>query len=178
MTEAKNTNATRIVKESSGSFDETMEGPNPTQHVKGTKKKVDKVVNKYFAQRRENGLSSGRSKPKPSTVTEAKNTNATRIVKESGGSFGEPLIDDYIDELDIPEDPWFGAPGTREIRSAQRSKKIESTIDSIKNIFSSEGSENILDDFTKDSIDPSVVQVIYRQPLDEVSKTIENATVS
>ena len=89
----------------------------------------------------------------------------------------EPLIDDYIDELDIPEDPWFGAPGTREIRSAQRSKKIESTIDSIKNIFSSEGSENILDDFTKDSIDPSVVQVIYRQPLDEVSKTIENAAV-
>ena len=75
------------------------EGPGVTQHAKGTKKKIDRVANKYVAQRRENGLSSTPSRPKREVEIEDKNVEVKREVISAGGSFGEPPSEDYVAEI-------------------------------------------------------------------------------
>ena len=75
------------------------EGPGVSQHAKGTKKKIDRVTNKYVAQRRENGLSSTPSRPKREVEIEDKNVEIKREVISAGGSFGEPPSEDYIAEI-------------------------------------------------------------------------------
>lgn len=75
------------------------EGPGASQNAKGTKKKIDRVANKYVAQRRENGLSSTPSKPKREVEIEDKNVEVKREVIKAGGSFGEPPSEDYVTEL-------------------------------------------------------------------------------
>jgi hypothetical protein len=75
------------------------EGPGAGQHAKGTKKKIDRVANKYVAQRRENGLSSTPSRPKREVEIEDKNVEVKRQVISAGGSFGEPPSEDYIAEI-------------------------------------------------------------------------------
>lgn len=75
------------------------EGPGASQHAKGTKKKIDRVANKYVAQRRENGLSSTPSRPKREVEIEDKNVEIKREVISAGGSFGEPPSEDYVAEI-------------------------------------------------------------------------------
>ena len=75
------------------------EGPGASQHAKGTKKKIDRVANKYVAQRKENGLSSTPSRPKRDVEIEDKNVAVKREVIKAGGSFGEPPSEDYIAEI-------------------------------------------------------------------------------
>jgi hypothetical protein len=75
------------------------EGPGASQHAKGTKKKIDRVANKYVAQRRENGLSSTPSRPKREVEIEDKNVEVKREVITAGGSFGEPPSEDYVAEI-------------------------------------------------------------------------------
>jgi hypothetical protein len=75
------------------------EGPGASQHAKGTKKKIDRVANKYVAQRRENGLSSTPSRPKREVEIEDKNVEVKREVISAGGSFGEPPSEDYVAEI-------------------------------------------------------------------------------
>jgi hypothetical protein len=75
------------------------EGPGASQHAKGTKKKIDRVSNKYVAQRKENGLSSTPSRPKRDVEIEDKNVEVRRQVISAGGSFGEPPSEDYIAEI-------------------------------------------------------------------------------
>jgi len=75
------------------------EGPGASQHAKGTKKKIDRVANKYVAQRRENGLSSTPSRPKREVEIEDRNVEVKRQVISAGGSFGEPPSEDYIAEI-------------------------------------------------------------------------------
>jgi hypothetical protein len=75
------------------------EGPGAGQHTKGTKKKIDRVANKYVAQRRENGLSSTPSRPKREVEIEDKNVEVKREVISAGGSFGEPPSEDYVAEI-------------------------------------------------------------------------------
>ena len=75
------------------------EGPGASQHAKGTKKKIDRVANKYVAQRRENGLSSTPSRPKREVEIEDKNVEVKRQVISAGGSFGEPPSEDYVAEI-------------------------------------------------------------------------------
>ena len=75
------------------------EGPGAGQHAKGTKKKIDRVANKYVAQRRDNGLSSTPSRPKREVEIEDKNVEVKREVISAGGSFGEPPSEDYVAEI-------------------------------------------------------------------------------
>jgi hypothetical protein len=75
------------------------EGPGASQNAKGTKKKIDRVSNKYVAKRRENGMPSTGSKPKREVEIEEKNTEIKREVIKAGGSFGEPPSEDYVAEL-------------------------------------------------------------------------------
>jgi hypothetical protein len=75
------------------------EGPGASQHAKGTKKKIDRVANKYVAQRRENGLSTTPSRPKREVEIEDKNVEVKREVISAGGSFGEPPSEDYVAEI-------------------------------------------------------------------------------
>lgn len=289
----KQENMADTLQRLSDSFDETLEGPSPSQHAKGTKKKVDKVVNKYMAQRRQNGMSSVPSQPKPSPAIESRNNAATRTVREAGGAFGEPPLDDYVAEItktpliqpaeadikpdavdqrtgrpiiksvssmsveevlnrraatyarlldpdyandragfqnvdrgtlrsldaelvkrgeivsSLPQPPEFdpdhvpgskkrspykvssgnlpddmnsgaeaiGKAQTREQRTSQRRKKVESTVDAVKDILSNKGSDDILPDATKDSVDPAVAKVIFETPLDKVAEQIEKSAV-
>lgn len=75
------------------------EGPGVSQNAKGTKKKIDRVANRYVAQRRENGLSSTPSRPKREVEIEEKNIEVKRDVISAGGSFGEPPSEDYVVEI-------------------------------------------------------------------------------
>jgi hypothetical protein len=81
------------------SFSIGEEGPGASQNAKGTKKKIDRVSNKYVAKRRENGMPSTGSKPKREVEIEEKNTEIKREVIKAGGSFGEPPSEDYVAEL-------------------------------------------------------------------------------
>ena len=76
-----------------------QEGPSASQHAKGTKKKIDRIANKYVAQRRENGLPSTPSRPKREVEIEDRNIEAKREVISAGGSFGEPPSEDYVAEV-------------------------------------------------------------------------------
>lgn len=269
------------------------EGPAATQHAKGTKSKIDRTIDKYIAQRRENGLSSVPSQPKPSPAIESRNTEATRTVREAGGAFGEAAPDDYVaevtkaplvqpaeadikpdpvdprtgrpqmrvvnrmtvdelvnrrasvyrnlldpdyandrkgfqgtdratlrsldDELakrgeiiaNLPQPPDFdenhvpgskkrapyktssgvvpdnpasgaealGVPQTREQRKSSRRKKVESTVDSVKNLLSGEDASDLWPDATKDSVDPSVARIIFSSTPEQIAQKIEDAAV-
>jgi hypothetical protein len=107
------------------------EGPGASQHAKGTKKKIDRVANKYVAQRRENGLSSTPSRPKREVEIEDKNVEVKREVISAGGSFGEPPSEDYVAEIgkaplvqpaeaDIKPDPVDPRTGRPQMRVVSR----------------------------------------------------------
>lgn len=269
------------------------EGPEAWQHAKGTKSKVDRTINRYIAQRRENGLSSVPAQPKPSPAIESRNNQAIRTVREAGGSFGEAIPEDYVaevtkkpliqpaekdivpdpvdprtgrpqmrvvsrmtveelvnrraavyrnlldpdyandrkgfqgtdratlrsldDELSkrgeittnlpqppefdenhvpgskkkapyrtssgvVPDDPSVGAeaigiPQTREQRTASRRKKVESTVDSLRDVLEGKEAKDLWPDATKDSIDPSVARVLYSSTPEEIANKIEETAV-
>jgi len=289
----KQENMADTLQRLSNSFDETMEGPSPSQHAKGTKKKVDKVINKYVAQRKQNGFDTTPSQPKPSPAIESRNNTAVRTVKEAGGSFGEPPLDDYVAEVtktplvqpaekdikpdpidartgrpviksvgsmsveeilnrraatysrlldpdyandaagfqnvdrgtlksldaelvkrgeivsslpqppefkpdhvpgskkrspyktssgNLPEDMNSGAEAigkaqTREQRASQRRKKVESTVDAVKDVLTNKSSDEILPAATKESVDPAVARMIFETPLEKIAEQIEKSAV-
>ena len=268
------------------------EGPGASQHAKGTKKKIDRVANKYVAQRRENGLSSTPSRPKREVEIEDKNVEVKREVISAGGSFGEPPSEDYVAEIgkaplvqpaeadikpdpvdprtgrpqmkvvsrmnveelvnrraavyrnlldpdyandrkgfqgtdratlkslddelakrgeiitNLPQPPDFdpdhlpgtgkrapyktsagsvsdptagrevlGIPQTREERKVVRATRANMTFEDIKRVMAGESPKDVMNDMSRDSLDPAVADVVARKPPEAIIKDIEDAAV-
>ena len=168
------------------------EGPGASQHAKGTKKKIDRVANKYVAQRRENGLSSTPSRPKRDVEIEDKNVEVKREVISAGGSFGEPPSEDYVAETlkqapystsagstseTTPGSEVLGIPQTREERKVVRATRANMTFEDIKRVMAGESPKDVMNDMSRDSLDSAVADEIARKSPEALIKDVEDAAV-
>ena len=153
----------------------TKDGPDGKPWSSSTHKRIEKISNEYLIKRRD-GAPLRSNRPIKSVESEERSILAKREILASGGNFGEPPSDDYIDEVinDIPSEPDALGPLTnREGRKAERLTRSTKNISDIKKTLSS-GANN---DIEQIDMDPQVKKIISEKDPAEIIKMVEDAAV-
>jgi len=153
----------------------TKDGPDGKPWSSSTHKRIEKISNEYLIKRRD-GAPLRSNRPIKSVESEERSILAKREILASGGNFGEPPSDDYIDEVinAIPSEPDALGPLTnREGRKAERLTRSTKNISDIKKTLSS-GANN---DIEQIDMDPQVKKIISEKDPAEIIKMVEDAAV-
>jgi DNA polymerase III epsilon subunit-like protein len=146
------------------------EGGLPTQNAKGTKRKVQRVVDKYAASKQQS-TSSVASQNAPDI--ERRNSELSKSVTSSGDSFGEGLKPEYVKANPTETDDVLGKTATKRQRTASRRKGINDALDSIDSVMSGKESKDA-PEITKDSVDEQVAQIISSTPREKLVEILED----
>ena len=153
----------------------TKDGPDGKPWSSSTHKRIEKISDEYLIKRRD-GAPLRSNRPIKSVESEERSILAKREILASGGNFGEPPSDDYIDEVinGIPSEPDALGPLTnREGRKAERLTRSTKNISDIKKTLSS-GANN---DIQQIDMDPQVKKIISEKDPAEIIKMVEDAAV-
>jgi hypothetical protein len=153
----------------------TKDGPEGKPWSSSTHKRIEKISDEYLIKRRD-GAPLRSNRPIKSVESEDRSILAKREIIASGGNFGEPPSDDYIDEVinGIPSEPdALGSLKNREGRKAERLTRSTKNISDIKKTLSS-GANN---DIEQIDMDPQVKKIISEKDPAEIIKMVEDAAV-
>jgi len=153
----------------------TKDGPEGKPWSSSTHKRIEKISDEYLIKRRD-GAPLRSNRPIKSVESEERSILAKREILASGGNFGEPPSDDYIDEVinGIPSEPdALGSLTNREGRKTERLSRSTKNISDIKKTLSS-GANN---DIEQIDMDPQVKKIISEKDPAEIIKMVEDAAV-
>ncbi len=153
----------------------TKGGPDGKPWNPSTHKRIEKLSDEYIIKRRD-GSPFRSNRPIKSIESEERSILAKREILSSGGSFGEPPSDDYIDEIitKIPSEPdSLGALTNRSGRKTERLTRSGENISELKKTLSS----GVMVDAERIDMDPQVKRIISEKDSSEIIKMIEDAAV-
>jgi len=171
----------------------------------GGSKRLQRLADDYAVMRRKNGLSTPSKDDNTTAAIADRNVTATRAIIESGGKFGEPVSQDYIDEPRIIDGVIYidmspsgakklssgrsalGEPDTREGRTTSRKKRQSAIVDTLRGEINGTGTDDSTDEDlwlrTADDtrgpiqIDPRVEIILRSKTVEEITKATEDAAV-
>ena len=153
----------------------TKDGPEGKPWSSSTHKRIEKISDEYLIKRRD-GAPLRSNRPIKSVESEERSILAKREILASGGNFGEPPSDDYIDEVinGIPSElDALGPLTNREGRKTERLTRSTKNISDIKKTLSSGANSDI----QQIDMDPQVKKIISEKDPAEIIKMVEDAAV-
>ena len=140
----------------------------------GIKKRTQRLVDEYIVERRDKGIPRDSKRPLRSLETQDRGIIATREIRKSGGRFGTGVPDEVdVDSSLLSGDVSVKTRGQRKDERVKSSKKIIEQLSDV--LTGSENSDSSI--LSRDSLDPSVADIIMTKSPDEVIKLAEDTAV-
>ena len=141
---------------------------------RGIKARTQRLVDEYIVERREKGIPRDSKRPLRSLETQDRGIIATREILKSGGRFGAGIPDD--DVVDAPSAAEGVSVKTRGQQKVERIKSSKKLIEQLSDLLTgNENSDSSI--LSRDSLDPSVADIIVTKSPDEIIQLIENTAV-
>ena len=153
------------------------EGPEPTQHAKGTTKKLERVVNSHLATRRRQGKTkSPETPPKTAEKISERNNQVRSEITEAGGNGPGGMSDSEASristEIDNSLDEAFGPVQSKEERKIEREAKQVDIISRFRELIEFGGSDEEIG-IDESDITPEVREMLMNMSDSELMKIIK-----
>lgn len=141
---------------------------------RGIKAKTQRLIDEYIVGRREKGIPRDSKRPLRSLETQDRGIIATREILKSGGRFGAGIPDDDVVDATLAADGV--SVKTRGQQKVERIKSSKKIIEQLSDVLAgNENSDSSI--LSRDSLDPSVADIIVTKSPDEIIQLVENTAV-